>query len=356
MCIPTFKAGKLETLIRAEAALHGNNYGLQAENRLYMYDRSNNLSFLIDSSSVVTMIPKELVKTRLDKQPLTLYAANTTEINTFGEKVLTLDLGLHRQIRWSFIIADIKSPIIGADFIAHHGILLDLQNRSLIDSVTRITPSGIIRKTYIHSISTINPNTGYTELFEQFSEVTKLSMGIGKAKDPTVAHHIETEGTPVAHRPRRLFMDSIFRDLNFVIVYIDDILIASKDEEEHQQHLRMVLSRLQAHGLKINPNKCVVRKPELVFLGYTIKKDGVKPPSKRIQTILDYQKVETIGDLRRFLRLVNFYQRCKKNLAEVQVPVNEFLKDSKKNDTRPVLCTLEADIYISLIRRIQELL
>ncbi|KAG7197638.1 hypothetical protein KM043_016463 [Ampulex compressa] len=139
------------------------------------------------------------------------------------------------------------------------------------------------------------------------------------------------------------FMDSTFRDLNFIIVYIDDIVIAFKDEEEHQQHLRMVLSRLQANGLKINPNKCVVGKPELVFLGYTINKDEVKPPSERIQAILNYPKPENIVDLRRFLELVNFYRKCIKNLAEVQVPLNEFLKESKKNDTRPVPWTLETE-------------
>ncbi|KAK2575246.1 hypothetical protein KPH14_012761 [Odynerus spinipes] len=139
-----------EALIHVEAVADSNNNCLPAENRLYMYDKNNNLSFLIDSGSVVTVIPRELIKTKVDKQPLTLYAANTTEISTFGEKVLTLDLGLRRQFRWPFIIAEVKSPIIGADFIAHHGILIDLKNRRLVDSVTRIAASGIIRKTYVH--------------------------------------------------------------------------------------------------------------------------------------------------------------------------------------------------------------
>lgn len=60
-----------------------------------------------------------------------LFAANGTEIKTFGEKYLTLNIGLRRQFSWKFIIADIKTPLIGADFLSHYDLLVDPKRNKL---------------------------------------------------------------------------------------------------------------------------------------------------------------------------------------------------------------------------------
>ncbi|GFX90036.1 retrovirus-related Pol polyprotein from transposon 17.6 [Trichonephila clavipes] len=71
-----------------------------------------------------------------------LYAANGTEIPTYGLKILTLDLGLRRPFQWPFIIAKVERGIIGADFLQKFQLLIDLHNRKLIDGVTNLSIKG----------------------------------------------------------------------------------------------------------------------------------------------------------------------------------------------------------------------
>ena len=65
-------------------------------------------------------------------------------------------------------------------------------------------------------------------------------------------------------------MDTVCRGLKFFFVYLDDILIASKTKAEHLLHLRELLSRLEQHGLVVNPRKCLFGKQKLDFLGHRI--------------------------------------------------------------------------------------
>ena len=62
-------------------------------------------------------------------------------------------------------------------------------------------------------------------------------------------------------------MDQVFRDLPFVFVYLDDILVASSDEDEHKQHLREVLCKLRDNGMAINVSKCVLGQSAVKYLG-----------------------------------------------------------------------------------------
>ena len=70
-------------------------------------------------------------------------------------------------------------------------------------------------------------------------------------------------------------MDSILQDLDFVFVYLDDILVASKNREEHKQHLVILFDRLQTHGLVIKLEKCQFGMDEINFLGHCVDKDGI---------------------------------------------------------------------------------
>ena len=81
------------------------------------------------------------------------------------------------------------------------------------------------------------------------------------------------------------FIDDVCRDLNFVFIYLDDILITSSSLEEHLQHLHMLFQRLYDHGHVINPAKCEFGKSEVYFLSHTISAPGVRPHINRVEAI-----------------------------------------------------------------------
>lgn len=138
-------------------------------------------------------------------------------------------------------------------------------------------------------------------------------------------------------------MDTVLRGLPFAFCYIDDIIIMSDSPQEHREHLQTVFTRLREFGLKINLAKCVFGVEEIKFIGYTINKTGTKPPTDRVSAILECPKPQTIVELRRFLGLINYYRRSIPHAAHLQAPLNEFLKNSCKNDKRKVPWTLEAE-------------
>lgn len=138
------------------------------------------------------------------------------------------------------------------------------------------------------------------------------------------------------------FQRQIFRalgDLEFVFAFIDDILIASATPEEHESHVRIVLQRLKEFHLRLNVEKCQFGKSELEFLGYNINSEGCKPTPGKVQAVREFPKPRTVIELRRFLGLVNFYHRILRNAASVQAPLNEYLRDSRKNDKREIAWT-----------------
>ena len=178
------------------------------EYRLHVYDKKDGKKFLIDTGSAVSVIPHAYFKRKLAIKPSKLYAANSMVINTYGELLLTLDLGLRREIRWPFIVADVQVMIIGADLIAHYGFLIDLQKRRIKDPLTKQSTLCEIHEAHEHGISTVDcgafSSQSYTDILQQYADVTKSSFQRRPLAETTIAHHIVIEDPPIAERPRKL--------------------------------------------------------------------------------------------------------------------------------------------------------
>ena len=78
------------------------------------------------------------------------------------------------------------------------------------------------------------------------------------------------------------------RDLHFCYAYIDDILIASSNSEEHHQHLQAVFERLKEFGVIINPSKCKFGVNQLTFLGHHVTAQGIQPLPDKVKAIQHY--------------------------------------------------------------------
>ncbi|GFX53010.1 peptidase A2 domain-containing protein [Trichonephila clavipes] len=97
--------------------------------RLFIRDRISNVSFLVDTGSDVSLLPALEYHKRHPPQ-LTLFAANSSTINVYGQKTLSLDLNVRREFIWTFLLASVKTPILGADFLHYFELVPDLPMRS----------------------------------------------------------------------------------------------------------------------------------------------------------------------------------------------------------------------------------
>ena len=121
-------------------------------------------------------------------------------------------------------------------------------------------------------------------------------------------------------------MDRVLSGLDFVFVYLDDILIASTDRAQHFIHLRIVFQRLLDNGLVINPSKSIFCQQQVKFLGHVVTANGISPLDKHIVAVKDFPKPVSKTDLQRFLGLINFYRRFLPGVARLLRPLTDALK------------------------------
>ncbi|GFS36853.1 gag-pol polyprotein [Nephila pilipes] len=135
--------GKLNTAIDANISAADVSIAPQS-GRLHIFDRKTNIKFLIDSGSDVSCLPISKTNRKLVPEPIQLTAANNTKIYTYGSKLLDVDLGLRRSFKWKFILASVPFAIIGADFLKHFDLIIDLKRQRLIDTITKLNRYGKI--------------------------------------------------------------------------------------------------------------------------------------------------------------------------------------------------------------------
>ena len=126
------------------------------------------------------------------------------------------------------------------------------------------------------------------------------------------------------------FINSIVQDLDFVFAYIDDLLIGSKSEEEHKQHLEILFHRLSDNCLSLNPSKCVFGASSLKFLSHTISEHGIAPSQKRVEAIINMPPPSSIRQIQQFVGMINYYNRFIPYLAELLSPIHTHLANLQK--------------------------
>lgn len=447
------------------AAAHGSLHS--PSRRLHLRDKQNNLEFLIDSGSDFSVLPPRRSRFGTNKQlkPIfTLLGADNSPINSYGYETLTLDLGFPEKFSWTFIIADVDRPILGADFLYEHDLMPDLRRFHLVkgnDSYVKCTARNS-KTPSIHMLG--DANDKYAQLLKSYPALVRPAP-FKETPQHAVIHYIETNGPPVYSKPRRLhpelykkakkefnemlrlgiiryskspwasplllrkkadneirpcgdyrmlnkittpdqyplpnlndvppkltnakifsvvdlvkafhhlpvnpadiektaittpfglfeylrmpfglknapktyqrFMDMIFRDFDFVICYLDDILIFSENEEQHLLHLKQVFDRLCEYGLTINPAKCQLGQSEVTFLGRQISQNGIVPKQQNVDRILSLPLPQNVHQLRQTIGSFSFYHDHIPGAATLLAPLNDMIKGHpKRRDKTPVV-------------------
>ena len=153
-----------------------------------------------------------------------------------------------------------------------------------------------------------------------------------RTKDGLYEYTVMPFGLKNAPATFQRYMNDIFRDLLdvSVIVYLDDILIYSKNREEHTKHVKEVLHRIQENNLFLKLSKCSFYVTEVTYIGIVITPEGVSMEKEKIRAVEEWPIPKTVKQLQSFLGFANFYRRFVNGFSTIVKPLTTLTKKDNK--------------------------
>jgi hypothetical protein len=182
--------------------------------------------------------------------------------------------------------------------------------------------------------SKINLRSGYHQLKIRGCDIPKTAFvsRYGLYEYTVMLFELTKASTYFMYLMNKVFMEYLDK---FVVVFIDDILVYSGSEEEHEEHLRLALQKLQEHRLYAKLSNCEFWMKQVAFLGHIISKGGISVDPSKVQDVLSWSAPMSVGDIQSFLGLAGHYQRFIEGFLKISKPMTEFLEKDKKFDWTP---------------------
>ncbi|KRY47148.1 Retrovirus-related Pol polyprotein from transposon 17.6 [Trichinella britovi] len=177
--------------------------------------------------------------------------------------------------------------------------------------------------------STLDLASGYwqVEVAEEDREKTAFSTPLGLFQ-----FRVMPFGLCNAPATFQRLMEKALRGLTWktCLVYLDDVIVFGKTEEEHLERLEGVLSRLQSVGLKIKPEKCQLMRQSVRYLGHIVTQHGVSTDPEKTAAVQEWPTPRCVREVRQFLGLASYYRRFVRNFAGVANPLHALTKKGEK--------------------------
>jgi len=185
--------------------------------------------------------------------------------------------------------------------------------------------------------STLDLQSGYYQIriCEEDRPKTAFLTPMGQFQFKVMCFGLANAPATFQRRMNAIFGERIGK---FVLVYLDDIMVFSKNPEDHVKHLREVFSILQKYNMKAKLSKCQFNKPELKFLGHIIGKDGLKVDPEKVRTVQEWPQPDNPKKLRSFLGLANYFRRFIRDYSSIAAPLTK-LTGSKVQWDWTLACT-----------------
>ena len=171
----------------------------------------------------------------------------------------------------------------------------------------------------------IDLRSGYHQLRIQEQDVVKTAFHSRYGHYEFLVMPFGLTNAPVVFMD---LMNQVFRPFldQFVIVFIDDVLVYSRSEEEHEQHLRVVLQTLREHRLFAKFNKCEFWLERVQFLGHVITGEGIQVDSAKVEAVVSWQRPRNATEIFNFLGLVGYYRCFVQNFSSIAAPLTRLTR------------------------------
>jgi hypothetical protein len=177
--------------------------------------------------------------------------------------------------------------------------------------------------------SKIDLRSGYHQMRIRPSDIPKtaFSTRYGLYEFTVMSFGLTNAPAYFMNLMNKVFMEYLDR---FVVVFIDDILIYSQSDSDHEKHLRLVLQKLRDNQLYAKYGKCELLIDEVPFLGHIISNRGISVDPAKVKEIMEWRVPTTVTEIRSFLGLVGYYRRFIEGFSKIAKPMISLLEKGRE--------------------------